>query len=223
MATTLQEFYEGLEKARQAGDIQAYEQYINEQMSLNRMCCGRISDIDIAGNNELGLLYMAMKKMPEAINYLETALNLTRRAAGENTIEYASALRNLADAKHKSGDTKDALAKIKVAIDILKSLGAENTDFYGFSLSDAAMYSFALGDVESSCAYSLMSAETAEKIGKSPVDCAVAFGNLGMVCLRAGKKNDAKNALERAIAYADQVPEAKNHFAPLYQALESLQ
>ena len=220
---TVSEFYNELEKLHQTGDLVACEKYILKEIGLNKMCCGNISPIDIAGNNELGRIYLEQGKTEDALIHYQEACNLTKRQMGEDSLEYASALRNLADTKHKNGDVKEAYKLIKKAVEILEKIGGKETAFYSFTLSDAAMIAASDGEMDNACRYLSLAAEAAEKAGMRADSKALVNGNLGMCLLKAGNTEAAKAALTKATAYADEIPNGRDRLAPLYKALASLQ
>jgi len=150
--------------------------------------------------NSLGILYIEMGDYKAAEPYLKQALEIRKKALGEEHPDYATSLANLGVLYSDMGDYKAAEPYMKQALEIRKkALGEEHLD-YASSLNNLGNLYYEMGDYKAAEPYYKKALEIRKKaLGEEHPDYAKSLNNLGNLYLEMGDYKAAEPHYKQAL------------------------
>jgi tetratricopeptide (TPR) repeat protein len=150
--------------------------------------------------NNLGVLYYKIGDYKAAEPYYKQALEIRKKALGEEHPDYASSLNNLRILYIDMGDYKAAEPYYKQALEIKKkALGEEHPD-YASSLNNLGVLYYTMGDYKAAEPYYKQAIEIRKKtLGEEHPDYASSLNNLGSLYLKMGDYKAAEPYYKQAL------------------------
>ena len=135
--------------------------------------------------NDLGILYSDMENFQAAEPYYKQALEIRKKALGEEHPDYdsyASCLNSLANLRRKMGDHKGAETEYKQALEIFKKAVGDEDPKYATILNNLGLLYFDLGDTIAAERYIKQAFEIRKKaVGDEHPDYASSLYSLGLL------------------------------------------
>lgn len=130
MDNKIQDFYTRLDNLYVEGKQDEIERLLKEEMKNIPCLTCNYDPLIIAIYNELGSFCRGQGRLREAIEWFEAALQLIVIHLGENNMEYATAMNNLAGAQRMDGQNDKAAINFSEAMRVYKKLVGQDNYYY---------------------------------------------------------------------------------------------
>jgi tetratricopeptide (TPR) repeat protein len=215
-------FYSRLDVLYQSGEPAAAEKHIRDFLD----------DLELLGNagtpeyaaalNELAGYLRGASRYEESAAAFEQALEIMRHNKLEASKQYATILLNLAGLRRLTGETQKALVLFIEARDLLREADATDDYAYASVINNIALAYRDAGDYERAFITALESYELTWKLGLGDHEKATSLNNLAVICLRAGRPQEAEQYIDEALAVYNRMPEPNVHHAAALSTKASL-
>ena len=130
MDNKIQNFYAQLDSLYAQGKQGEIEHFLKEKIKDCPCLPCRNDLLVVAVYSELGSFYRGQGRFREAIEWFKAALQLISVHLGENTMEYATAMNNLAGAQRMNCQNDEAVMSFSEAMRIYEKLVGEKNYYY---------------------------------------------------------------------------------------------
>lgn len=146
-------FYGILEEKYASGNVKLAEEFLLQELNMHKPCCGNYDPMQVIVQNELGNLYREQKRYQEAVESYQAAGRVILIHFGEQCLEYADILANIAGIYYETGEYEQAVTQYERAIGIYKKSGRRNLYTFLVVLNNCAAIYFKLGMYENAEQY----------------------------------------------------------------------
>ena len=126
----IQNFYAQLDTLYVQGKQDEIEKFLKKKIKDIPCLTCHYDPLVVAVYSELGSFYRGRGRLKEAIKWFESALQLIVSHLGENTMEYATEMNNLAGAQRMDGQNDEAAMNFSTAMRIYEKLVGQDNYYY---------------------------------------------------------------------------------------------
>lgn len=179
---SVEEFYSILEEKYALGNAKLVEEFLLQELNMHKPCCGNYDSMQITVQNELGNLYRELKRYKEAVGCYSAAGHVAVIHLGEQCLEYADILANIAGIHYETGELKQAVIQYEHAIEIYKRSGKKNLYTFSAVLNNCAAIYYKLGMYEKAEQYFRDLLEYTKDMKNIEQEIKIAKANLNIIC-----------------------------------------
>lgn len=211
-------FFRELDEVYATGQSEAVERFLLERTSD----CHPLA-LRIAASNELGSFYRGSSRFEQSVTAFHTAAELTARELGEESLEYATVLNNLAGTFRLMGRQEDALSLFRQAGALYQKNGAECSYLYASVLNNMALVYRETGELVQAANCLEGALELICALPDRVQETAITYNNLASLYLASGQEEKAENAIRKAMDTFAQCDREENvHYAAGLNSLAGL-
>ena len=211
-------FFRELDEVYATGQSETVERFLMER---TRETCP--ISLRIAAGNELGSFYRGSSRYEQSVAAFHSTAELIVREMGEESLEYATVLNNLAGTFRLMSRYEDALSLFRQAGEIYRKNGAAHSYLYASVLNNMALVHRETGELAQAAQYLEGALELICAMPDRVQETAITYNNLAALYLASGEEERAEWAIRMAMdTFARCAREENVHYAAGLNSLAGL-